>query len=93
MNTSLFTTIKKIVIFFIISNRTDPSAGKCFAIFSITILHPGLVMIGICNLGSGSLCQLSVDLGSFNKILTLPSLNFFLKYYKLLQNKCLKIRN
>ena len=29
---------------------------------------------GICNLGSGSLCQLKVDLGSFKRILTLPSL-------------------
>ena len=45
-----------------------------FATLSITIKHPGLVIIGICNLGSGSLCQLNVDLGSFNKILTLPSL-------------------
>ena len=37
-------------------------------------MHPGFVIIGICNLGSGSLCQLKVDLGSFNKILTLPNL-------------------
>ena len=28
----------------------------------------------MCNLGSGSLCQLRVDRGSFNKILTLPNL-------------------
>ena len=33
--------------------------------------------MGICNLGSGSLCQLKVDLGSLSKILTLPNLNFF----------------
>ena len=44
--------------------------------FSITIKQPGLVIIGTWSLGSGSLCQLNVDLGSFNKILTLPSLNF-----------------
>ena len=56
---------------------TDPSAGRCFATFSITIMHPGLVIIGICNLGSGSLCQLNVDLGSLSNILTLPNLNFF----------------
>ena len=51
---------------------TDPSAGKCLATFSITIRQPGFVIIGMCNLGSGSLCQLRVDLGCFNKILTLP---------------------
>jgi hypothetical protein len=56
--------------------QTDPSAGICLATLSITIKHPGFVIIGICNLGSGSLCQLKVDLGSFNKILTLPSLYF-----------------
>ena len=39
-------------------------------------MTPGLVMIGMCNLGSGSLCQLKVDLGCFNKILTLPNLYF-----------------
>ena len=32
--------------------------------------------MGICNLGSGSRCQLKVDLGSFNNILTLPNLYF-----------------
>ena len=48
----------------------------CLATLSITIKQPGLVIIGICNLGSGSLCQLRVDLGSFNKILTLPNLYF-----------------
>ena len=39
-------------------------------------MQPGLVIKGMCNLGSGSLCQLNVDLGSFNKILTLPNLYF-----------------
>ena len=61
---------------------TEPLAGKCLASFSITIIHPGLVIIGICNLGSGSLCQLKVERGSFNKIRTLPSLNFSDKIYK-----------
>ena len=37
-------------------------------------MAPGLVIIGICNLGSGSLCQLNVDLGSFNNILIRPNL-------------------
>ena len=37
-------------------------------------MQPGFEIIGICNLGSGSLCQLNVDLGSFNNILTLPNL-------------------
>ena len=37
-------------------------------------MQPGLVIKGMCNLGSGSLCQLKVDLGSFKRILTLPSL-------------------
>ena len=32
-------------------------------------------MIGTCSLHSGSLCQLKVDLGSFSKSRTLPSLN------------------
>ena len=49
----------------------------CFAILSITIRQPGLVVIGMCNRGSGSLCQLNVDLGSFNKILVLPNLYNF----------------
>ena len=38
--------------------------------------------MGMWSLGSGSLCQLKVDLGSFNKSLTLPSLNFFFKVLK-----------
>jgi hypothetical protein len=59
--------------------QTFPSAGMCLATSSITILHPGFVIIGICNLGSGSLCQLKVDLGSFKSILTLPILNFDFK--------------
>ena len=42
----------------------------------LAMIQPGFVIIGTCRLGSGSLCQLNVDLGSFNKILTLPSLNF-----------------
>ena len=63
------------MIFSVVSNPYRPSAGICFAILSITIKQPGLVVIGICNLGSGSLCQLNVDLGSFNKILVLPNLN------------------
>ncbi len=41
---------------------------------SITIIDPGLVIIGMCNLGSGSLCQLKVDLGCLRRILTLPNL-------------------
>ena len=41
------------------------------------------MIIGICNLGSGSLCQLNVDLGCFNNILTLPSLYFEDVYRKL----------
>ena len=49
--------------------HTDPSAGICLATLSITIIQPGFVIIGMCNLGSGSLCQLNVDLGSFNNIL------------------------
>ena len=52
---------------------TDPSAGMCLQTSSMTILQPLFVMIGICNLGSGSLCQLKVDLGSFSKILTRPN--------------------
>ena len=65
-----------LVLFVIV---TEPSAGICFAIFSITILQPGLVIIGIWSLGSGSLCQLKVERGSFSRILILPSLNFFFK--------------
>ena len=40
---------------------------------------PLFVKIGICNRGSGSLCQLRVDLGSFSNNLTLPSLNLLFK--------------
>ena len=57
---SLLTTIKKIMKFFIICNCCCPSAGICFATFSITIIQPLFVTIGICNLGSGSLCQLKL---------------------------------
>jgi len=39
-------------------------------------MQPGFVIMGTWSLGSGSLCQLNVDLGSFNNILTRPSLNF-----------------
>ena len=53
-------------------------------------MAPGLVIMGMCNLGSGSLCQLNVDLGSLSKILTLPNLylddrmsNTSLKYVSL----------
>ena len=56
--------------------QTDPSAGICWALLSMTIIAPGLVYIGIWSLGSGSLCQLNVDLGSFNRSLTLPNLYF-----------------
>ena len=84
----LFAAIKKIMVFFVICYPNFSSAGMCLATSSITILHPGFVIIGICNLGSGSLCQLNVDLGSFSNILTLPSLYFFLKHCKLPRNKC-----
>ena len=72
------------MIFSVICNPYRPSAGICLATLSITIKHPGLVIIGICNLGSGSLCQLNVDLGSFNKILILPKFKFLERFYKLL---------
>jgi len=29
-----------------IPGKPEPSAGKCLAIFSITIIHPGFVMMG-----------------------------------------------
>ena len=74
MNSIFFTSIKCVMILGIISNPNRSIAGICLATLSITIKHPGFVIIGICNLGSGSLCQLKVDLGSFNKILTLPNL-------------------
>ena len=76
MNSIFLTSIKCVVVLCVVVIQTEPSAGICFATVSITIKHPGFVIMGICNLGSGSLCQLNVDLGSFNKILTLPNLYF-----------------
>ena len=70
-----------------IKRRTELEINEAQAVSLDDLKHPEkdqdrvkkpewLVMMGICNLGSGSLCQLNVDLGSFNKILTLPNLYF-----------------